>query len=247
MTTAYPAGIDSWSNPGPTTKQDDTGFEHDVVHGNLNDAVEAIEAELGTDPAGPQATVKARLAYATQQLSPTFTSVWLSGEYAGTPRTSATPSTNPGSANTLYFQPWLCPFDVTVDRMAVEVVSPQASANARLGVYTAGSDGTPDSLVFEAGEIDCSSGAVKELTISQSLTGGVLYWLARANETAAVTYRADSGGNPRSFGSTTTAATASPIALSIAHTYGALPSSAGSFTSMTRLTTAAVYVWFRRA
>jgi hypothetical protein len=61
VTTAYPGSIDDFSNPGPDTQRDATGFEHNLQHSNVNDAVEAIEAELGTDPAGMYATVKERL------------------------------------------------------------------------------------------------------------------------------------------------------------------------------------------
>lgn len=61
MPTGYPGSIDSWSNPGPTTKQNASGLEHDVLHSNANDAIEAIEGELGTTPSGDYATVKARL------------------------------------------------------------------------------------------------------------------------------------------------------------------------------------------
>ena len=61
MTTAYPGAIDAFTNPTSTDDLDTAGVELDVVVSNLNDAVEAIETELGTDPAGTWATVKARL------------------------------------------------------------------------------------------------------------------------------------------------------------------------------------------
>ena len=61
MATAYPAGLDTFDNPTDTTQMDDAGFEHDLLHSDVNDAIEAIEAELGTDPAGASVTVKDRL------------------------------------------------------------------------------------------------------------------------------------------------------------------------------------------
>jgi hypothetical protein len=64
---AYPASIDELtdgvpSDPNaPTTALGDVTFPHDDHHRNLAVAAEAIETELGTDPAGTEATVKARL------------------------------------------------------------------------------------------------------------------------------------------------------------------------------------------
>lgn len=61
MTSAYPGSLDSFNNPTGTTKTDATGYEHATQHANANDAIEAIQAELGTTPSGSYATVKARL------------------------------------------------------------------------------------------------------------------------------------------------------------------------------------------
>lgn len=56
MSTNYPSTLDSYTNH---TDNIDTIMAAHV--NNLQDAVEAIEGELGTDPAGASATVKARL------------------------------------------------------------------------------------------------------------------------------------------------------------------------------------------
>lgn len=59
MASAYPSGLDSFS----TARVDATPMvtTHALDHDNANDAINKIEAELGTDPSGAQATVKARL------------------------------------------------------------------------------------------------------------------------------------------------------------------------------------------
>lgn len=71
MTTSYPAAVDDFTNPTPGgegvgSNMDDTvgGRTHAEMHADINDAVEAIQTELGTDPAGSEATVKARIAAA---------------------------------------------------------------------------------------------------------------------------------------------------------------------------------------
>lgn len=61
MTSSYPSSLDSFNNPTGTTKTDATGYEHATQHANANDAIEAIQAELGTTPSGSYATVKERL------------------------------------------------------------------------------------------------------------------------------------------------------------------------------------------
>ena len=59
MASNYPGSLDSFNNPTGTTKTDATGFEHATQHANANDAIEAIEAELGTTPSGSYGSPRA--------------------------------------------------------------------------------------------------------------------------------------------------------------------------------------------
>ena len=64
---AYPASLDELTDGVPadniaaTTAMDDATYPHDDHHRALGVAVETVEAELGTNPSGSEATVKARL------------------------------------------------------------------------------------------------------------------------------------------------------------------------------------------
>lgn len=64
---AYPSSLDELTDgvpsdgAAPTTALGDVTYPHDDHHRALAVAVEAVEAELGTDPSGASATVKARL------------------------------------------------------------------------------------------------------------------------------------------------------------------------------------------
>ena len=64
----YPSSLDELTDgvpsdgAAPTTALADATYPHDDHHRALGVAVEAIEAELGTDPSGAEATVKARIA-----------------------------------------------------------------------------------------------------------------------------------------------------------------------------------------
>jgi microcystin-dependent protein len=48
MPTLYPTGLDAPSNPTQTTSMAAPGFEHDLQHVNINDAMRAIQSYLGT-------------------------------------------------------------------------------------------------------------------------------------------------------------------------------------------------------
>src|SRR5688572_18417672 len=59
MPSNYPGALDVLTNPLGTDQL--SSPSHSGQHTNANDALEAIEAELGIDPAGASATVVARL------------------------------------------------------------------------------------------------------------------------------------------------------------------------------------------
>jgi hypothetical protein len=61
-TSSYPGGLDNFAAASPTNLGDDdaTGRTHSERHDDLEAAMEAVQAELGTDPAGSETTVKAR-------------------------------------------------------------------------------------------------------------------------------------------------------------------------------------------
>ena len=64
MATNYPGGLDNLTNPDGTgtLATSSTGDSHSTLHADERDAIDAIQAELGLDPAGSEATVKARIA-----------------------------------------------------------------------------------------------------------------------------------------------------------------------------------------
>lgn len=59
MATSYPGAVDALTNPISTNPLSSPA--HASQHANINDAVEAIETTLGTNPQGAYATVKDRL------------------------------------------------------------------------------------------------------------------------------------------------------------------------------------------
>lgn len=82
MTTGYPNALDTTAthptNSGVGAQL--STFPHSVLHGNVNDAVIAIETELGTAPSGSFATVKSRFENIE---SSAWTTIAAGGDWAG--------------------------------------------------------------------------------------------------------------------------------------------------------------------
>ena len=47
--TSFPASLDTFLNPGASTARSAAGFEHDVQHSNLNDAMAALQTKVGVN------------------------------------------------------------------------------------------------------------------------------------------------------------------------------------------------------
>jgi hypothetical protein len=62
VASSYPGGYDSLAKPTATTKEDDAGFEHDIVHTDEANAIEAVQSTLGLNPEGAFTTVDDRIA-----------------------------------------------------------------------------------------------------------------------------------------------------------------------------------------
>ena len=94
---------------------------------------------------------------------------------------------------------YLIPFPIgealSIDRIAASVTTlGAAGAVVRLGLYASDADNFPAALVADFGTIDSTTTGYKELTISQSLSSGLLYWIGVAGQVVACTMRAPTIG-----------------------------------------------------
>jgi hypothetical protein len=82
--------------------------------------------------------------------------------------------------------PFFVPNTKTADRITITTGgSFSGTASVRLGIY-ADSAGIPSTLILDGGTMSCTASNTNyNLTISQSLTGGNIYWLAFNSQTAA--------------------------------------------------------------
>lgn len=99
MATTYPANIDSFTNPTATDQMDSP--PHAEQHADANDAITAIQTELGVTPSGSETTVAARFAAAESDISTLTDGVAASVEKAGDTMTGALvlPATDPVTSN----------------------------------------------------------------------------------------------------------------------------------------------------
>jgi hypothetical protein len=109
------------------------------------------------------------------------------GGYASTPL-YGNRSTFVPSEGQLVLSPLMAPATTTIDRIGIEVTSAGTASVSicRIGIW-ADSGGAPGTLLLDAGTVATDSTGLKEITISQALTLGTLYWLGVAPQGAAGT------------------------------------------------------------
>ena len=84
--------------------------------------------------------------------------------------------------NLLHAFPFYVPAQIILDRIAVKTTTTANPGVARLGIYDAGTNLYPGSLILDAGTVDVSSSGLKSIAINQTLTPG-LKWLVFITDT----------------------------------------------------------------
>lgn len=82
-----------------------------------------------------------------------------------------------GAADRMEIFPFLARRNLTVDRLAINVVAAVAGGLGRIVIYDADANGRPDALLLETADIDCSTIGVKEAINSFTFERGKTYWL----------------------------------------------------------------------
>lgn len=171
MPTSYPGGLDAFVNPAAADAVENANdaLDHHAQHSNANDAIEAIEAELGAWGrnvfAGP---------------------VLRSGRYYFGHMTGGNTGGATFDTTRPVFGLFIARRAVTLDRIGISVTTAAASTVARLGIYRDDGTGFPGALLLDAGEVDVSTTGGKEIIISQAITPGA-YWLTMMTNGSTVT------------------------------------------------------------
>lgn len=138
-----------------------------------------------------------------------------------------TTSTSPSTGN-IRARPIVFGRDGTITSLGVTVNTGAANAKGRVGIWLAGADGYPTTLVGESGELDLSTTGRKAATgLSIAVSASSSYWLGYLGGTAAATLVV--ANSIVTLGSVVATAAGTTVTrvnlLSVAQAYGAMPSS----------------------
>ena len=76
---------------------------------------------------------------------------------------------------------------LTIDRIAVRVSAVNGGGSGRLGIYDS-KDCTPNNLILDAGEVDCSATGVKAAVVEQQLAPGLYFFVATFSHDPSIYY-----------------------------------------------------------
>lgn len=211
MATSFPTGLDVLTNP--TSADTLASPDHAAQHANVNDAVEAIEAQIGTTASpvlarlespiftGVPAADTAAVATNTTQIA---TTAFVIANAGSTPSFGFTAGlyyrTLGGVGNNIttvvndtVYAPFIINETKTFDRIAIRSgASHSGTGSVRLGIYNNdGATGQPSTVLLDAGTVATTApNTIFEITISQSLPPGA-YWIAFNMQTSPATPRYD--------------------------------------------------------
>lgn len=196
MASGYPSSLDTFATTSPANLGDDDAQarNHAERHDDIGDAMNKVQAELGTNPSGPLSTVKQRIdSNRSYGLIPGI------NHYI-----SCAPHYQSGftpTLNRLYAMPVMVPISMTVDEIQFYLQTAQSSSVVRLGIYANDEDtDRPAALIVDGSTVDTSTGSgAAAASISQALSPG-LVWVACAAQGAAGTLQvwgAIPNGQPR--------------------------------------------------
>lgn len=104
--------------------------------------------------------------------------VFVSGQYYDNTLTATLPATMASSANRFEAYPFYCAQDVEISNFGVVATSLVAGSNVKVAIYSNGSDGLPENLLFGSTDISTASTGYKAQDPGLSLEAGKMYWFA---------------------------------------------------------------------
>jgi hypothetical protein len=160
--------------PVTVTLQSNGGIpaDHAASHAAAGSDPITIAQSQVTDLTSDLAGITSALGARSRLLAPA------SGESITQP---AAPTTSAAAftLNTAFATPLFLPSSFTADRIGIWCQTAETAAFVRLGIYSNGSNDRPDSLIVDAGQVDCTATTGAKLaTISQALTLGIVWLVA---------------------------------------------------------------------
>lgn len=111
----------------------------------------------------------------------------ITGEYYDQSFGTNTAQTIVGVANRLALYPYLVPADFAIDLIGVAVSTAVASATIKIVIYDVDASGLPSELLYEGGDLDCSTTGYKSESITYTFQKGKRYWIGVRHSSTATT------------------------------------------------------------
>jgi hypothetical protein len=129
------------------------------------------------------------------------------------------------AANALRVLPFIPPMDITADRICCNCTTLYSGGKIRLGIYADNGSLYPGARLIDSGDIACDAAGFKDVTISQALAGGTLYWIGYVVNgiTTLAFSKIAAGTTPSIMGVSAANPPVVGMGWTVAHTYGALP------------------------
>lgn len=99
-----------------------------------------------------------------------------------------------GTSNTCIYVPFLMTFGCDIDGIMIEVATAGAG-NIRLGIYSVGGDGKPNTKIAETADVSCATTGIKTGTLTRRTLPPGWYYLAVASKGVAISIAANGAGS----------------------------------------------------
>lgn len=167
--------------PGPQGPAGADGQDFDPA------IVAEIEAARGSAP-----NLNARISTISNFASPNAGGVVV-GQYYDNCFQGASTQTSAGAANRIELAPYFTSVNLPIDRIGVACTTAVAGALCKVVIYSADANGWPDALLYETGNLDCSTTGMKEEALSFTFLSGTMYWVGVRHSSTATLRHIPSG------------------------------------------------------
>lgn len=168
MATAFPGGLDSFTNPIGTDTLDSVSVPHASQHDNLNDAVAALEAKVGINSSAVPSSLDYKVSHVFGA-----TTRWGTSAFSTIDLTTAITALGPNASNTnlVYFT---APFSMTTTQVRAIVIG-TAAGSASFALYSIDSSDNGTRLTTAAMATTAAGPITASWGASQSLVAGSRY------------------------------------------------------------------------
>lgn len=167
-------------------------------------AAKATQTEVET-ARGDAPTLTARISTISNFASPNAGGV-VAGRFYDNSFQGTASSTLAGAANRMDLAPFYTSVPLAIDQIGVAVSTAVAASNVKVVIYSTGSDGWPEDLLYETANLSCATTGYKSESLTFSFNSGTMYWVGvRHSSTATLrTINVSSAVNLGLTGSTAT-------------------------------------------